>query len=292
VRQPLDGVRLKLSRADHHLAALEKSIRGFLDSEFYELVAEMDDHQIIYRVDRVDDTRAEWGVLIGEVIYSLRSALDHLAYELAVLRHGRPLPPELEKSSAFPIKRTGPEFRRRIKRGSRRGQSTTDSGWHKVRGMPRRAQTAIERLQPYHRRKDPDLLPFLWLEDLCNVDKHRTLHLTSAHLAASQYRLSGGFQEIHKIEVFRRAFKPNALVSRISGKWLPDTEMRVDIHVVPDITFENRTGERSIRGRSVLDTLYGCRNAVLSKAIPRLMPFFPPDNQLVIQRREEPRDEA
>lgn len=75
-------------------------------------------HSKAYTADRHDDMEAgkrrwivqvhkrppliEWGALIGECLFNFRSALDHLAFDLAVA-HSGPLAPGVEETSEFPI---------------------------------------------------------------------------------------------------------------------------------------------------------------------------------------------
>ncbi len=275
----LAGVRIKLARAEHHLSTLEKSIDEFLASDFYTLRGEQRPRQFIFRVERVDPPDPRWGVYVGEIVYNLRSALDHLAYELAVLNLGDPLPARVAETSAFPIFRSGPRFRRRNKAGN----PGRGSGWEKVQGMERRARTAIERLQPYHRRKLPDLVALRWLDDLCNIDKHRTIHLTASQLEKARYGIRGtGVQALHGIEVFRRPFKENAMLARLTVEWR-EGEVNMETEMVPDIAFDRRTSPSSVGNQSVLDTLYGCRNVVVAQVLPKLMPFFPEGERIAVR---------
>lgn len=279
MRDRLAGVRIKLARAEHHLGTLEKSINAFLAKDFYSLRGEQRPRQFIFRVDRVDIPDPRWGVYVGEVVYNLRSALDHLAYELAVLNLGDPLPAKVAETSAFPIFRSGPRFRRRNKNG----YPARGSGWEKVKGMERSARTAVERLQPYHRRKLPELVALRWLDDLCNIDKHRTIHLTASQLEKARYGIRGtGVQAVHNIEVFRRPFKKNAMLARLTVEWSPG-HVDMETEMVPDIAFDRRTSPRSVGNQSVLDTLYGCRNVIVSQVLPKLVPFFPKGERIAVR---------
>jgi hypothetical protein len=75
--------------------------------------------------------------VVGDCLHNLRSALDNLAYELAVAPTGEPLPSNIEGKSAFPIFKTKAEFDNKSKR--------------MIRGIHPDARTIIERLQPYNR---------------------------------------------------------------------------------------------------------------------------------------------
>lgn len=109
-------------------------------------------------------------LLIGECLHSMRSALDNLAYALAV-SYTKPLPPAVAEKSEFPI------F------GNVNGQGAADFNKVRVRkigGMNPLAQAEIERLQPYHRGNGYGLDPLWILHDLDRINKHRLLHVVVA----------------------------------------------------------------------------------------------------------------
>jgi hypothetical protein len=165
----LAGVDAKLRRADVHLADLGTAIDAFLSEDNYRFVGHQVpdpetgyEHRIIsLEVDQFppDDV---WGPMIGDVVHNLRSALDHLSWEIANAESRRRSPRGIE----FPIFFTHPEDDRSVRREFRRKLSHIRPEFHAV----------IERAQPYVTR---DLHHPLWLlNQLWNVDKHRTLHIT------------------------------------------------------------------------------------------------------------------
>ena len=95
-RLPLMGaqreIRLKLSRAEKHLCDLDAAIRFFCESKPYRIsvkphpVAEIDYVRLF--VESVTPVPAEIGLIIGDAVHNLRSALDHLAFQL-VLANGK-----------------------------------------------------------------------------------------------------------------------------------------------------------------------------------------------------------
>lgn len=104
----------------------------------------------------------DWSVRLGEILYNLRSALDHLVWQL-VLANGQ-VP---GRHNAFPIVRSDEDWAKQA-----RGQ------WA-LSGVSESAVTMIRRLQPY---TGGIHLPFnvgaFWkLHALCNIDKHRHLVL-------------------------------------------------------------------------------------------------------------------
>jgi hypothetical protein len=58
------------------------------------------------------------------------------------------------------------------------GGPSPQSGLYKIRGIQnQRIRDAIEAMQPYNHRIDKGMPALLGLNHLCNIDKHRTLHL-------------------------------------------------------------------------------------------------------------------
>lgn len=275
VEHPLAGFFLKFQRAETHFRTLHDEINGFLNGDFYAAGVQLDRNR--HPVVRIKLTRpipGEWSVLIGEIVYDLRSALDHLAYQLAIAESGDPLPDDIERSCAFPIFDNGPKFRRRTKKGS----PDRRSGLFKIQGINRRAQATIERLQPYHGRKNPASYGLLILEELSNVDKHRLLHVTTAALERSRYRItSPAIQRITKIRAYDRAFKHDTTtVARFFAEWVPGIppEVQMDLDLVAEIRFDKRSPANSVRGLPVLMSLEVALNYVWRHVLAELGPFL------------------
>lgn len=269
---PLQGAMLKMNRAEEHLKTIGLMLEEFVKSDFYETVGEKDyKGRLVARAKNVKDPPPELSVLIGDCVFNFRSALDQLAYALASA-HTDPLPEAFAKTSAFPIFNSGPTFRRKGAAGGR----------HKIRGMRPSTQAAIERLQPYHRRKRP-LLAALWhLEELSNVDKHRLVHLTGTVGIRSRFGLRGvGFQQLTKIEPVFRPIEEKAVVGRFYGDFDLEAGVDVEAQIIPEVVFDRRSEARSIRGLAVFHTLLAIRNCIafeifLSKDLePEFLRAFP-----------------
>jgi len=108
-------------------------------------------------------------VLAGEVIYHLRSALDHLAFDLVKLnRSGITLPVKWEENCMFPTWTN-------LKLGQT--PPLPYGVFQNLPGIPKEAHAIIERVQPYY----PVGVPNDWLKflvALSNIDKHRRFALT------------------------------------------------------------------------------------------------------------------
>jgi len=204
--------------------------------------------------------RPEWSVLIGDCIYGYRSALDHLAFQLAVANSPGKLPSKkIAENSAFPIFNSGPKFHAT----NRKGVPTTASGLGKISGVSADARAIIERLQPYHRRQNPGAKALWQLYELSNIDKHRLLHVTYSSLSGSRFRLSSTEPiRFHGYEFVPGRLKRGAVIARWNVSGLPDhpIDMDVDAELVTDVTFDHASPARSVRDQSVMQTLHaiGC----------------------------------
>jgi hypothetical protein len=261
---PLEGFVLKMNRAEHHLETIRSDVEGFNQSEFYETVAEFDyKGRLVARLKNVKQPPPELSVLIGDCVYNLRSALDQLAYGMAAA-YTRPLPEAFARTVSFPIFKTGPLYRGKV-RG--RGGGATP----KLRGMSRGTRAAIQRLQPYHGRKNPSLYLLWMLEELSNIDKHRLVHLTSAAVFGTSFQVSGtGVWRLEGLEVVPGPMKENAVVGRFYGEFAPPPAVEVKANIVPDVLFDKSTEARSVRGLPVLDVLYAIREVIVLSVLPEL----------------------
>ncbi len=147
-------VRLKVGRAERHLDELHQALRAFREKQPYEI--RIDDQtsptQRLYRLHIREEVPIGLSLIVGDVIHNLRSALDHLVYQMVLSNHHGP-----RRSNAFPICDTRDEF---------------DSGHAaRLRGMTQDAVRAIKGLHPYKGGNDA-----LWrIHKLDIEDKHRLL---------------------------------------------------------------------------------------------------------------------
>src|SRR5260370_31195217 len=80
----------KIDRATHLKKELEEALRSFFASDPYKIKTKRDprSQQLIYYVTKVDEVPDEIALITGDIIQNLRSALDHLAYQLFTLGPG------------------------------------------------------------------------------------------------------------------------------------------------------------------------------------------------------------
>ena len=87
---PLYGAHLKIERTWEVLDALNQEIRAFVETEPYGywIEPEPDSDWMLVRVEARRAIPDHLGLLFGDAVHNVRSALNHLAYELAVAGSG------------------------------------------------------------------------------------------------------------------------------------------------------------------------------------------------------------
>jgi hypothetical protein len=267
--------RAKLERAKDHFEALAETQTAFLrDPDTYDIALEVNkQRRPVLRVEDIKEPGPDWGLLIGDCVHNLRSALDHLAFQLMLGNRSGRVPRELVKSSAFPIYLSSREFRKLRTKGPKRGQPTPDSGLNKIVGVSATATAIIERLQPYHRRKNPGTRTLWELQELSNTDKHRLFPLIYSTFELGHFQIRGNVPfELREFESVPGRLKRNAVIARWAYVTSPQLiRMRVDAELVTDITFNKGTlTPYPVRGRSVLFTLHRAMRFIAEEVVPPL----------------------
>ena len=153
----LDGPRLKIGRAVSHidrLASFEESLWGRYEYKVVKAEFNRKAGKDVYRVStNAPPDFPFMGIRVGEIAHNLRSALDGLVYQLALLGPGTPAP-----NTEFPIFLVGRTKRKRPSGGlishfNRDGRS-------EIRSLRSEHQTPIEPLQPYKGGRGGKLIPF------------------------------------------------------------------------------------------------------------------------------------
>jgi len=272
-RASLESVDLKLGRAKDHFYSVTEEIHKFqTDPESYRLTLERQPNRGgVCKVTDVQMPPIKLGLLIGECVHQYRSALDHLLFQLVLANcRGRPSA-RAERRAEFPIFDSGPKFRGKRKR---KGVPSTGSGRAKIQDIAPSAQAVIERLQPYHRRKNPRALSLRQLQELSNIDKHRLLHVTYSAFRGSTFDFQT--RNVRAIDGFHfkaGALKRNAVIAAwqvvpIDPRLGTDVQMKAEI--LTDITFSKTSPARSVRGKSVAKTLYDIGAFIASDVLPPL----------------------
>jgi hypothetical protein len=173
----IDSAKLKLARASEHIKEIKERAASYAASEPHEIIVEAE-----YKATmRITYPPHDVAIPIGEALYQMRSALDHLVFGL--IRTTNPAPPiDWDKTCEFPLKLNLPD-----------GVPATPVPFgHKsfsraLPGVGLVPFTVIERLQPYY----PHDAPNTWLRflaKLSNIDKHRRLNLLRPRIRQTEIR--------------------------------------------------------------------------------------------------------
>lgn len=251
---PLDGPRLKVARAISEVNRLGLLENAFRESTHYHVIrAEFNKKsgQDVYRI-RVDDLppSKEWGIFIGEITHNLRSALNHLVYQLALLNSTNKAEAVAgDRRLQFPIFLKSKQFK--------------PKGQNGIKLLLPKHQTSIKRLQPYKRSngvlfKTIDLAkccgrnsPLFWLEEINNADKHRLLQVVAIRLGIGTVIDGSGYNAI------KRSFSKLRIIELKNGAKFCEAspEMDVNASVSPVIAFAQTC--RAVNNMGVLYVLEG-----------------------------------
>jgi hypothetical protein len=286
-RASLSGVELKLYRAQNHLRTLVKTQADFYrEPEFCSTVLEINEQRRPFVwVENVKEPPPDWGILIGDCVHNLRSALDHLAFQLMLANPKLkwPIPRKLVKSSAFPITLSSTKFR---------------GAQHRLAGVSATAKAIIECLQPYHRRKYPGTRTLWELEELWNGDKHRLLPLIYSSFELRDLRVQGNVPfALTGMKPGSGRLKKGAVIARWKYVAAPGPmKMQVECDLVADVDFgKGRLVPYPVRGQPAIKTLFGALKFIAEEVVPPLaedasLPFeVPPLPPLVMADAKSPR---
>jgi hypothetical protein len=155
----LDGVLAKLNRADAHLKALQAEIPAFFDRDPYSFREDLDCEagQYSLHIEIREQPPLLWSVIAGDLVHNLRSALDHLAWQLVLVSNNKP-----SSNTQFPIFSVEPVNGRPLAKWKRM-----------VAGMSGPILKCIRHVQPYTAGDQAQDTGLAILNSLSNMDKHR-----------------------------------------------------------------------------------------------------------------------
>ena len=159
------GVYAKVNRARDALSSLESDVAEHCEIERRQRVMEIRRGVLLPNGSDEPPVLHDFSARTGEIAYNLRSALDHLVWQLVLVN---------EKThgfwNAFPICQDEAEFQTAAKR--------------RLRRLAEHHQELIEGFQPY--RENGGIGAHLWmLHSVSNIDKHRHLNVVNVHSSAT-----------------------------------------------------------------------------------------------------------
>ncbi len=232
----LENPRAKLAWADHHLEVFQHVWALYLDDNPYEISAKRDeDRWVVLRLHIHKAPPVELGLIFGDWLYSLRSALDNMIVPLIRLNGKQP-----GKLRSFPVFDKERDFEY--------------AGRKRISGVRCDHAERIEALQPYPGRDDPIIKALQLVDDLGNLDKHRAIHpvLAGGYTAAS---LSGmvrgvpvGIEVTGTYTGYGKRLNDGDEFARL--RFVPDRPMP-QIEVESNLPIEVILGDRGLRGTAL-----------------------------------------
>jgi hypothetical protein len=258
VKHPLDSARFKVVRAQEHLCALAREIRGYLDTDPY--VIPIEHNQDFVRVQSAVSTcdpPLSVSVMVGDCLTNLRAALDYVVWQLALRHFDPPLnsKPTDRQWVSFPIA-TEPK-----------GYAGKINGFAK-RQMPTDALRIIQDVQPDKAGYES----LGWLNTLVNEDKHRMLLTMVAAVHTSRLWLtdSNGRRIASASGVTSMISSMDFLTDPRTGTaWADHAGVKVDGDVAVYITFRDISMPRVPVDRTLEQIV-----ETVANVIPRFDQFF------------------
>jgi hypothetical protein len=194
------SAKRKLARAAKHLKTIKVCIADYSASRPFKIIPDETDGKNTNQVRILKPPPVEISILAGEMLYQMRSALDHLAFGLVERNIGHiSLPPKWVENSQFPLSVKIPKN----KTGTPYSLPAPYNVFtNNLPGISKAAFTFIERLQPYYRRGATNNALGV-LVKLSNIDKHRYLNIVVPLVQRTQtvrYRsgvTTSGFDTFH-----------------------------------------------------------------------------------------------
>jgi len=244
---PLDGPRRKLDRAAEHIQTLNDAVRRFYDSEPLHRSGQFNAEQTayIYRFE-VDAIPIYIGIVASDVLHNLRSALDHITWQLALITaHAENRVPY--RLTAFPIFLKDDDLaRREIKR--------------LLQDVPNDARDIIESLQPYNTPQSfrPEVNGLWLLHQLSNADKHQVITIGAAMLEiAFRAGMSEDWSNEYTVEI----------TVPVVDKNLPPSPPKVAYYLV--------LGRGIIGNGARVEALSAIEKYIREGVLPKFERFFP-----------------
>ncbi|MGB9381645.1 hypothetical protein [Candidatus Binatus sp.] len=177
---PLDGIRAKIQRAEESIQNLNREISEFIlaNPDPYRIVREFQNERRDYVFIAFGELAVpnRFAVLVGEILYQLRSSLDHLISALVKKEGGTP-----SRRHQFPICTTCEKFKEACARGL-------------IDGVPDSAKKIIKSVQPYN-TPDATTSTLHLLSEWNNTDKHRLLLVVSGALPIPHHVHVGPYKD-------------------------------------------------------------------------------------------------
>jgi hypothetical protein len=254
----LPSVTYKIVRAQEHLQTFESEAARYYQTNPAKVVRQSEGapDQYVGRVVTEGPIPARFPIILGDFLQNLRSSLDYLVWELVLAAKNTP-----GKHNMFPICPTPQAFQDAVSKQRR------------ISGIAPDAVTIIERLQPYNCGDFKQSV--LWfIDDLCNINKHRRVLLTRMHGGiapeGTETKIVDG-QAWFKTDIAK--IQDDAKIGPfpiVNGPLGTGVQVPMNLHIMAFIAFDEGTA----KGKHVTAMLGGVLHYVYEEVIPLFGEFF------------------
>jgi hypothetical protein len=195
----LEGIRAKIERAIEQLDSLEAEAKTTLERDRVPIVQERNPEG--WNVLRMQPITLplRWAVIMGEIVHDLRSALDHLIWQLVLTNKLVP-----GRANQFPIFSAGSALGWAKKDWTQRKASWARA----LQGVHPDDVALIKAIQPYKRRHRLRFVPLEVLASFSNTDKHQ-IPLATATITVPWERRAAHFPEVPEGVSIEEVVVPN-----------------------------------------------------------------------------------
>jgi hypothetical protein len=256
---------VKLSRAKHHVEELRAAV-GQLDVVTTDSIvgapSDEDSSVLVYRVTQVPEIDPSVSAIAGDVLHNLRTALDHVAWQLVLLGDGQP-----NENTTFPLVDTATN-----RDGTPRAPLVVKPGINDPRIMA--AVAAMQPIAEARHGHDPKTDALGIIGRLNNIDKHRLLltvvHALDRDLPAYWGQSEGDPSPTYKFNVGPLAANDVVATFDFGGAPPPPD---FDPHLKLTITLAEPDASWA-QGLDIVDVLDGLRRTVARELNMHIVPLM------------------
>jgi hypothetical protein len=226
----LVSVRAKIDRAQSHFHAVKAALKVVLGTkpktQHVAFQIHLERQELISTIPKAPPVDPALALMIGDCIHNLRSALDHLVYQLA-LQNGTGS--EAAEKTFFPVYLTQTEFDSRVKKLVKPFISDA-------------AFAELQKSQPYTAYDVPEEADIWILHKLDIIDKHRLLIVADHQFAVTEFTLAFPNREPWHQVIPEPKWKPmkdgaEVLRFQIPGAFYAPGKVRVQIDMITTVQF-------------------------------------------------------
>ena len=249
--------RLKIARAEHHFEDLRGAVERYRQGHHYRAVCPNPPRQpthwrFVLEITKPPDPQI--AIVLGDVLFNIRSALDHVAVALA--------PKNRKGDAGFPILDVP-------------NDASSEPFERMTRGMPPAAVAIIDAEQPYNLtnrapKARPDSIDALYtLSALQNADKHRSLAVIVPGISLPTVRIlwdeeSLGITSPRYLDAGAELVRWSEIGNRIRYE-----DVRVEVSGTSHVSVNVSAGD----DYELLPVAGGILGRVRDRVIPSLEPF-------------------